>query len=440
MSKTQFQNTIPTQWVTYSNVCAPMPRNMHAYTVFAGYAHLSTLRTLHEYAMLQCRQQKTESASRELQTAVTEIVTKTSSEEKLMQSAKSIAETFQACELRTQCEEIISELHFQLIAKEKSKSSKFDLTSTSVTSLVFLASLEYYSQVTTHLTLSEIMADIVAEHIYYENFRRVMHAKSGLDKIVIAAAPLRYFLLRRSRKALVESLERQVVQIFEKRDTADMKLMTKESPRIFIVAIFEHLGSRKTADFVRAVILASNRTLAKLIEGKRFAEAYDVANIAFIYAQYHKGYYGPKAISRGFELASYLSGRDCMDSGLRQKMLTLSNSIVKEILKICYEQKLNMAQVQLPELNQLILLIGEQQDYETLEKLLGQLWNTREAQRSWPSPVLLKLGQDLISARYLSGHSIKAVRLAEDIAYNLRRVSLEGFPITTHALTICLKS
>lgn len=419
---------------TQSTARASLKRNMDANILYAGYAHYSTLSTLREYALLQCRQQKTEFASRELHTAVTEIITKTTSEEKLMKCAQSIAETFQACELRTQCEEIISELHLQLVAKEKSKSSKFDLTNTSVASLVFLASLEYYIQIATHLTLSEIMADIVAEHIYYENFRRVMHAKSGLDKIVIAAAPLRYFLLRRSHNALAESVERQVVQIFEKRDTADLKLMSKESPHIFIVAILEHLGSRKTADFVRAVILASNRTLAKLIQGKRFAEAYDVANIAFIYAQYHKGYYGTKAISRGFELASYLDGRGCTDSGLRQKMLALSNSIVKEILNICHEQKINMAQVQLPELNQLILLIGEQQDYETLEKLLGQLWNTREAQSSWPSPVLLRLGQDLISARYLSGHSIKAIRLAEDIAYNLRRVSSGCFAFCkTHA-------
>jgi hypothetical protein len=49
------------------------------------------------------------------------------------------------------------------------------------------------------------------------------------------------------------------------------------------------------------------------------------------------------------------------------------------------------------------------------------LWNTRDAQRSWPSQVLLNLGRRLIAARYLAGHPVKAIRLCEDIAYNMRR-------------------
>lgn len=36
-------------------------------------------------------------------------------------------------------------------------------------------------------------------------------------------------------------------------------------------------------------------------------------------------------------------------------------------MKICREQKINFAQVQLSELNELIALLGEQKDYDTLE-------------------------------------------------------------------------
>lgn len=337
-----------------------------------GYAHQSTLTNLREFAMLQVRQQKTDVAMRELQTAVSEINTKSMSDEKMLESAQSIAQTYQACQQQQQCVELVQELHRQLIAKDKRKSSKFsfDLTSCSSASLVFLAGLEYNIRTDTSLTFSEILSDTIAENIYFEQFRRVMKQRSGLDKIVIAAAPLRHFLLRRNRKDMAQSLEEQIVQLFIQRDTADLKLMSQQSPRIFIVSILDHLGARKTTNFVRAVILASNKTLSKLIENNKFAEAYDVANIAFIYAQYHKGYHGPRAISRGFELASYLDGRGenrCPDETMRKKLLQLSNSIIKEILKICQEQKINMAQVQLAELNQLIGLLGEQGDYETLE-------------------------------------------------------------------------
>ncbi|RMY02353.1 hypothetical protein D0868_08011 [Hortaea werneckii] len=406
-----------------------------------GYAHQSTLTNLREFAMLQVRQQKTEVAMRELQTAVTEINTKSMSDEKMLESAQSIAQTYQMCQKQQECVKLIQELHRQLIAKEKLKNSKFsfDLTSCSSASLVFLAGLEYNIRTDTSLTFSEILSDIIAENVYFEQFRRVMKQRSGLDKIVMAAAPLRYFLIRRNRKDMAQSLEEQIVQLFIQRDTADLTLLSQDSPRIFILGILDHLGARKTVNFVRAVILASNKSLASLIDNNKFAEAYDVANIAFIYAQYHKGYHGPKAISRGFELASYLDGRGenrCPDENLRKKLLQLSNSIIKEILKICQEQKINMAQVQLGELNQLIGLLGEQGDYETLESLLSTLWNTRDAQRSWPSQVLLNLGRRLICSRYLAGHPIKAIRLCEDIAYNLRRVHGARHPVTleTYAL------
>ncbi|KAI7640170.1 hypothetical protein KC322_g20671, partial [Hortaea werneckii] len=226
-----------------------------------GYAHQSTLTNLREFAMLQVRQQKTDVAMWELQTAVTEINTKSMSDEKMLESAQSIAQTYQMCQKQQECVELIQELHRQLIAKEKRKSSKFsfDLTSCSSASLVFLAGLEYNIRTDTSLTFSEILSDIIAENVYFEQFRRVMKQRSGLDKIVMAAAPLRYFLIRRNRKDMAQSLEEQIVQLFIQRDTADLKLLSQDSPRIFILGILDHLGARKTVNFVRAVILASNK-------------------------------------------------------------------------------------------------------------------------------------------------------------------------------------
>nr|POE74801.1 hypothetical protein CFP56_37332 [Quercus suber] len=407
-----------------------------------GYAHESTLNSLREVSMLHVRQQKSDLAVKELTTAVVQINQQQVSEEQMLESAKSIAQTFQACQQTQKCEELVQELHRQLIAKDirKSSSFSFDLTKSSSSSLVFLAALEYNIRKDTSLTFSEILADIRLEYIHFEHFRRVMNERSDLDKILIAAAPLRYFLLKRGRKDLAASLEDQALQLFIKRDTAGLKLLSpNESPRVSIIGILDSLGNRKSPNFVRAVILASNRSLSKLIEQNKFAEAYDIANIAFLYAQHHHGYHGAGAISRGFELASYLDGRGenrCPDEKLRKQLLQLSNNIIKEILSICKQQKINMAQVQLAELSQIIALLGEQGDYETLESLLTSLWNTRDAQRSWPSEVLLNLGQRLIAARYLAGHPIKALRLAEDIAYNLRRVHGNRHPAVLDAFTL----
>ena len=62
--------------------------------------------------------------------------------------------------------------------------------------------------------------------------------------------------------------------------------------------------------------------------------------------------------------------------------------------------------------------------------LLTTLWNTRDAQRTWPAEVLLNLGRRLICARYLAGRPVKAIRLAEDIAYNMRRAHGPRAPVT----------
>ncbi|KAF2771716.1 hypothetical protein EJ03DRAFT_289185 [Teratosphaeria nubilosa] len=400
-----------------------------------GYHNESTLNSLHEFAQLQCRAQKSEVALRELQTTIVEINTKTTSSEAMLESAQSIVRTFQACGLTQQCHELAQELHFQLIAKEKRKSSQwsFDLTGASSASLVFLAALEYGNRKDLSLTFSQILSDLVVERVYYENFQKVMKARSRLDKILIAAAPLRWFLIQRDQTVLVQSLEQQAVQLFIHRDTADLQLLSKDSPRIFIISILDHLKARRNADFIRAVIIAANRTVAKLIEQNKFAEAHDVSYVAFIYAQHHKGYHGPRQISRGFELASYLDGRGenrCPDPGLRKKLLELSNHIVREILKICGEQNINVARIALPELNELIALLGEQSDYETLISLLNTLWNTREGQKTWPSQVLVNVGQRLICARYLAGQHIKAIRLCEDVAYNLKKTHGARHPAT----------
>lgn len=401
-----------------------------------GYAHEATLTSLRELALLYVRQQKHDVALRELTTAVVEVATKETSSQKQYEAATSLVQTFQSASLMQQCTQLVEELHYQLIARQKSSKATFSVVESGKSSLFFLASMEYHTRKDLTITLSEVMAAVTAEYIYYGHFRQLVSSKASLDKILIAAAPLRHLLRRWNRLGLISTVDHEAVQIFTEREASSVQLLSKDSPRHFIVGILDYLGNRKTIDFVRVVIVASNKTLGGLIEKNMFNEAYDVAKMSFMYAQHRKGFTGPRAIGRGFELASYLDGRGenrCPDEKLRKTLLQLSNSIIKDILRICKEQNINLAQIQLKELNELIALLGEQEDYDTLESLLNQLWGTREAQRSWPPEVLLNLGQRLICARYLAGHQIKALRLAEDISYNLRRVNGIRSPATLDA-------
>ncbi|KAK7188148.1 nacht domain protein [Paraphaeosphaeria sporulosa] len=399
-----------------------------------GYAHESSLTELRELVQLYSRQKKTEVAVRQLTTAVTSIVTHESSSQRLIESASYIAASFQAIQQEKYCTQLIRQLHVQVCAHDIRHVSKwsFDLTKAGRRALVFVASLEYNLRRDLTITFSEILADLTAEFIYFEEFRQAL-AKGSVRNLLVVAAPLRTFLIRHHLSDSAVFVEDEVLRIFMKRDAADLDTLSKESPRLFIVSILEYLGSRRSSNFNKAVILASNEHVASLTKSKRFAEAYDVANLAFLFASNHDGYNGIHSISHGFKLASLLVGREGLkspDANLRKKMLELSNRIVKKILEITKTLKINLAQVKVEELSHLTALLGEQTDYATLEWLLTTLWNTRDAQRSWPADVLVRLGRRLVCARYLAGHTVKAIRLCEDIAYNMRRAHGPRAPVT----------
>ncbi|KAF2451382.1 NACHT domain-containing protein [Karstenula rhodostoma CBS 690.94] len=399
-----------------------------------GYAHESSLTELRELVQLYSRQKKTDVAVRQLTTVVASIVTHESSSQKLIESASYIAASFQAIQQEQYCTHLIHQLHVQICAHDARHVSKwsFDLTKTGRRALVFLASLEYNLRQDLAITFSETLADITAEFIYFEQFRQAL-AEGSVRNLLVVAAPLRTFLLRNHLSESAVFVENEVLRVFRKRDAADLHTLSKNSPRLFIVSILEYLGSRKSTNFNKAVILASNEHVASLTKSKKFAEAYDIANLAFLFASNHDGYNGIHSISHGFKLASLLVGREgsqSPDANVRKKTLELSNRIVKEILEVTKRLKINLAQVQVAELSQLIALLGEQKDYGTLERLLTTLWNTRDAQRSWPADVLVRLGRRLVCARYLAGHTVKAIRLCEDIAYNMRRAHGPRAPVT----------
>lgn len=341
-----------------------------------GYSHASSLTHLRELATLYQRQQKTDLAVKTLTTAASQIILKETSSQKQIESAASIAASFHACQQTAVAHSLVQELHRQICAKDTRYASKwsFDLTKTSRTSLAFLASLQYNLRKDLNVTFAEIMASLTIEYIYFEQFRQTLINNESLTNILFTAAPLRFFLRQNGQDEMITVVEDQAVGLFEKRDAQDLHTLSKETPRIFIVGILDHLGSGRNKDFNRSVILASNDSTAKLTKSKKFPEAYDIANLGFLYASKHDGYNGPRSIGMGFKLASLLVGRNsekATDAGLRKKMLDLSNKIVRKILDICKALNINFAQIQLFELSHLSVLLGEQKDYDTLEVRLS---------------------------------------------------------------------
>ncbi|WPH04769.1 Hypothetical protein R9X50_00766400 [Acrodontium crateriforme] len=388
-----------------------------------GYAHAATLASLYEACQLLCRSEKSDVATKQLTTAVVEINSK-ESEETMIESAKTIARTYHACGQTSHGSELTSHLYSQLMTREVSTAAtSFDISHAS-RSLFFLAALEYHLQTKQTRSFSQILTSLKIEHTKFEEFHKTL-STAAPEESLMAAASLRRFLLQHGRKTQIAWVESRALQPFMKKYVNSSQLMSKQSAAIFVSGLLDHLSTRKTESFVWSVILSTNITVRSLVDQKRFPEAHDVAVIGYSYIQSHSGYHGPAAVGKGFELAGLLdgsAGNKCTDDGLRKKLLQFSHRIVTELLESCKKQHINMAQFSLQELNQLVVLLSEQQDYANLELILTILWNTRDAQKNWPSDVLHTLGQRLVCARFFAGHPIKSIRLCEDIAYNLRRV------------------
>lgn len=392
-----------------------------------GYTHQSTLSNLHQVALLYHKQSNHQAVTKELTRATTEIITKETSSIKLIEAAESIVQTFRSTSTTEYCQKLITELHRQIVCKDSSQTASFglDLTKYGRSVLPFLAAMMYKISTEVTVSFSQIMADLITEMVYFEDYRKIVKSNGSLQDILTTASALRAFLLKIKRQDAVASLDNEVASIFISGDGGKMKLLSQSSARILMVAIMEYLGAHRRSSFIKAVVLASNDRLAKLMSAEQYPEAYDISNCAFEFALENEGYSGPKGISHGFSLASNLAGigypKKCNDASLRRQMLQLSNSIAKKILDVCKQQNINFTEIHLHELNRLVELLGVQEDYETLEWLLSALWSTREAHRDWSASTLHNLGRQLVCARYLAGHPIKALRLCEDIAYNLRR-------------------
>lgn len=336
-----------------------------------GYSHQITLKLLRELSNAYFIQGKIDLATNELVNAVAQIISQETSSQKILESGRFIAEIFLHCKQLQLYNELILELHRQIVAKNASITSKwsFDPSSCGQTSLVFLAALEFYIQTGTSVRFSEIMADIVAEAVYYEQFRHLMKAPQDFDRIGLVAAPLRRLLVKRKLYDLVATLEEEIVQLFFQQYQTQLKLLKKESPHIFVVAILERLGNRKSKSFPRSVLLASNDLVKRLIEEGKFTEAYDVANCVFTYANSRDEYSAPQGINYGFSLASVVGdkGKVSPERALPEHMYRFSKHIFEEMLRICKRTNVNFPEVQREDLNWLVVFLGEQRDYVNLE-------------------------------------------------------------------------
>ncbi|KAL4953776.1 hypothetical protein BDW69DRAFT_150925 [Aspergillus filifer] len=389
-----------------------------------GWAHEESLSRMREVISFYSWQNKTESVVEELQEATVNILSTETSTTRLSEAATTIVSSYIATKQTQKAIELSDEVYRQVIRKDTSnvKSYKFDLTSKSRASLIFLAQLEHqlYRQTS---TVTEILASLTTELVYFEDFRQQIQSSSTFLSASVSAARLHYFLLTNNRQQVANDITNEFITYFLAHEGKRIGFKSPAEVKVFIMMVLSYFSTRQSQNIVRSVGIASNTHVLELIKLGKFDEACELALASFKYIAAQESYRTPAVARFVLALSMNVSGRGLqLNDAHRKKMLSTSATIIQNVLKVLHELKINLAQVGLSHLNDLIGLLGEQRDYQTLAMVLTSIWHTREAQRDWDPYTTLSLGRLYIMVRYLVGDTTSAVRLAEDIVYNCRRV------------------
>jgi hypothetical protein len=394
-----------------------------------GWAHEESLTKLKEVISFHSKHsESSESVLSELRESTVQILQTESSSTRLVAAASTIAASYIATKQVTKATELTQELYRQIVMKDTTniKSTKFDLTSKGRQSLIFLAQLEQ-SLRQRNSTITEILAELTTEFVYFEEFRSHVSSKtSSFHTVSVSASRLYHFLLSNNRQIAAIRVFDDYVAYFLATDGKRTKLTETNQVKIFLSTILEHFSTHKSTNFIRSVGIASNYRVLDLLQKKNYDGACDLAIASFRYISAHDVYRSAAIVKFVFTLGVFITGRTIVprpDQAAQKKLLGVSSVIIQEVLRVISDLKINLAQVNLDYLNILIGVLGEQKDYKNLVWVLSSLWNSRNQQINWSPVITLQLARRYILARYLVGDALKAARLAEDIVYNCRRVN-----------------
>ncbi|KAI9151452.1 putative ankyrin repeat protein L88 [Paramyrothecium foliicola] len=400
-----------------------------------GWAHEESLSKLTELVSLYSKQQDTQTVLSELNTTTVKVLSTETSSTRLMAAASTIAFNYISSNQVKKATEIKAELYRQIIMKDKSNVSTvgFDLTSRGRESLVFLAQFEYNLR-RSSATVNEILAELTTHYIYFAEFRELLKSKSiDLHGATVAAAQLHQSLIKSQRPLAASRVFDDYVRYFAATEGRKLNFGASSQVDILLRILLKHFSTHRSRDFTRSVGISGIDGVTGLLKEGRDDAACDLAHAAHTYISSQDNYRTPEMARLVLILGMSVADRTVTPNPEKanyKNMLETSKVIIQDVLHVLASLNISLENVSLTHLNRLIELLGDQKDFQTLSWLLTALWNSREAQQNWHPSTIFALGKQVIVARYLIGEYTSAVRLAEDIVYNCRRVHGTRHPST----------
>lgn len=427
-----------------------------------GVAHKATLASLSSLVGVWARSDKAEvrkQAQEKLDTSVVEVLSESCvagtanvNSTKLHECGVSLAKTYLSCGFSVQAWALLKQLRFHVVARGKvagsdvavEKTSNLKLTENiDRRSMVFIASFEETLRTSeaesakmsadkkvVKVTFSDIMTDLLTEGILYDRYSLTMASKElSVEQKLFDGARL-YVFLKINKEQHAEQLaavEESLYKLFMEKFGAAIKTEVVVT-RAFLIAIVEELGQQSLHEdnLVFLTCTAVTARVHALLLVDSYAQAVDLATAWYQFMVSQNGFKNAQTIPFAFKLSLYLAGlglksHKAADAIMQSRLLELSKTILRETLTACKSMNIDLVQLQASELNSLVRLMGQQKNYEDLEWLLTQLWNSRIIQASWSATTVIALGRRLIEVLFIRGKRDAAITLAESIAYNLRR-------------------
>ncbi|KAL4888861.1 hypothetical protein BDV59DRAFT_205714 [Aspergillus ambiguus] len=408
-----------------------------------GWAHEESLSEMEQTAKLYAKSGEFVKVASMLRDTTIKVLSTETSSIRLTAAAKSIASSYIASGQIQRGRELTQELYRQIVAKDTTnvQSVHFDMSSQQRQSLMFLAQLEFCLREDSSVTLNEIYSSLITEYMYFEQFRSEIRSRSSsVQSVTASAARLYGFLLSRNCKTSIECVKDQFAEFFLSCEGDRLRLSTTTQVKDLVVTLLDYFTTHTSQNFLRSVAIASYNRVCQLLSEKQYQPACDLALTSFKYIREHNGYSHLPTLKLGFKLGMVISGREHKsrpEETRRKTMLEISSTIMKETVKLFKRMKIDISSLGQENLNNLIGLLDEQQDYNSLAWVLTTLWDNRETPNVGQPYFIITLARMLIITRYLVGDYMAAMRLAEDIVYNCCRVHGTRHP-NTFDMTVLL--
>lgn len=304
------------------------------------------------------------------------IITEVKHSHLLYESAKLLAQMFIDFDLREEGRAKLLHIHTQVMSNTCGFAHEGDLKldiSIGRSSYVFLVVLEELVCGLTTSSYTKIMADFLTETVLWQSYSAVMKSEKNIELLLTAGARLCVFLEKKGRKEQLAVIQTELHKRFMAKWGANLVKVKGETSIFFLITILNVLGSDvyHTQLGTSACIASRTKINDLLILGK-YKDAYDLAVCASQFLHHYGAYQNRQNLGHLFKLSSVIALRELktmptIETALHEAFLKLSRDVIDEVLKSGKKSHINFVRLKHDELNDLISLLGFQENYTELK-------------------------------------------------------------------------